>query len=233
MTDYIFNFLYESINASFSIALLASFGWGIMSIILSPCHLSSIPLVVGYLSSSKENKTFTAFIISLVFSIGILITIAIIGISTAYLGRIMGDIGVIGNYIVAFIFVIVGLYFLDILNFDWNLGILQKISLTGFAGAFILGLIFGLALGPCTFAFMAPVLGVVFNIANTNLFKALLLLSGFAIGHCLVIAIAGTLGTKIAKFINYASGSSTIPIVKKICGVLVILAAFYFIYLTF
>ena len=32
----------------------------------------------------------------------------------------MGDVGAIGNYLVAGIFFLVGLYLLDIIKFDWN-----------------------------------------------------------------------------------------------------------------
>lgn len=233
MIDSIFNILYDAINSSAFIAVIASFGWGIMSIILSPCHLSSIPLVIGYISSQEDTKTKKVALISFVFSIGILATIAIIGIITAYLGRMMGDIGNIGNYIVAIIFFIVGFYFLDMLNFNWNIVGLRKLNFKGLPAAFILGLMFGLALGPCTFAFMAPVLSIVFQTAKTNFLISILLLIGFGLGHCSVIVIAGTLSSFIPKFINSSANSKTIPILKKICGVLVILGGIYFIYNTF
>jgi len=37
----------------------------------------------------------------------------------------------------------------------------------GMLAAFILGLVFGIALGPCTFAYMAPMLAVTFKVAST------------------------------------------------------------------
>ena len=92
------------------------FTWGILSILLSPCHLSSIPLVVGYIASQGKISVGRTFNISLVFALGILITIALIGVITASLGRLMGDVGVWGNYFVAVIFLLVGLYLLDILK---------------------------------------------------------------------------------------------------------------------
>ncbi|HPN37398.1 MAG TPA: cytochrome c biogenesis protein CcdA [Melioribacteraceae bacterium] len=233
MIDAIFNLLYDAINASALISIFAAFGWGLMSIILSPCHLSSIPLVVGFISSQETTKTGRVFFISFIFSLGILVTIALIGIITAYLGRMLGDIGIIGNYFVAVIFFVVGLYFLDILSLNWNFAGLRKINLKGLPAAFILGLLFGLALGPCTFAFMAPVLSIVFQTAQTNFIISVLLLTGFAIGHCAVIVVAGTLSSYLPKYINSASNSKSINIIKKVCGVLVILAGVYFIYTTF
>ena len=126
MIDSIFNTLYEAMNGAAWLAVLASFGWGVLSILLSPCHLSSIPLVVGFISSQGRITTVKTFVISLVFSAGILITITLIGIVTALLGRLMGDIGSIGNYLVAGVFLLVGLYLLDVIKLDWNTFGLKK-----------------------------------------------------------------------------------------------------------
>ncbi len=129
MLDSIFTTLYEAMMGAAWLAVLASLGWGILSIILSPCHLSSIPLIVGFISSQGKMTVGRTFNISLVFSLGILITIALIGIVTASLGRLMGDLGSFGNYFVAVIFFIVGLYLLDIIKIDWNNSALKQTKL--------------------------------------------------------------------------------------------------------
>jgi cytochrome c-type biogenesis protein len=230
MLDSIFTTLYEAMMGAAWIAVLASLGWGVLSIILSPCHLSSIPLIVGYITSQGKMTVGRTFNISLVFSLGILITIALIGVITASLGRLMGDLGSFGNYFVAIIFFVVGLYLLDIIKFDWNNAGLRKTKSKGLLAALILGLLFGLALGPCTFAYMAPVLGVVFQTAQTDYFFSIVLLAAFGIGHCGVIVAAGTLTGKVQKYLNWSEGSKTILWIKRICGVLVILGGIYLIY---
>lgn len=228
MINGIFNFLYEAMNGAVWIAVIASFAWGVLSILLSPCHLSSIPLVVGFISSQGKISLGRTFYISLVFSVGILITIAIIGIITAFLGRLMGDIGNVGNYLIAGIFFLVGLYLLDIIKINWNTG-LKQTKRKGLLAALILGLLFGLALGPCTFAYMAPVLGVVFQTAQTNYILAVIFLLAFGIGHCSVIVGAGTLTGKVQKYLDWSEGSKTILWIKRICGILVILGGVYLI----
>lgn len=230
MLDSIFITLYEAMTGAAWIAVLASLGWGILSILLSPCHLSSIPLIVGFITSQGKISLSRTFYISLIFSSGILITIALIGIITASLGRLMGDVGVIGNYLVAGIFFLVGLYLLDIIKIDWNSTGLRQTKSKGLLAALILGLLFGIALGPCTFAYMAPVLGVVFQTAQTNYPFAIILLLAFGIGHCSVIVGAGTLTGKVQKYLNWSESSKTILWIKKICGVLVIIGGFYLIY---
>lgn len=230
MIEDVFTVLSTALYDNFWIALLASLGWGILSILLSPCHLSSIPLIIGYLNSQGKISLKRTFYISLIFSVGILITIAAIGIITASLGRLMGDVGSIGNYIVAVIFFVVGLYLLDVIKFDWNTIGLHQTKSKGLLAALILGLLFGIALGPCTFAYMAPVLGIVFQTAQTSFASATMLLLAFGVGHCSVIVGAGTLSKKVQQYLNWSEESKIILWIKRICGILVILGGVYLIF---
>ena len=233
MIEIIFNKLTMAMSGGFALALFAAFGWGILSILLSPCHLSSIPLIIGFINSQGKVTVRRSFWISLVFAVGILITIAVIGMLTALLGRMLGDIGRIGNYIVAVIFFVVGFYLLGLIPLNWDRLPLSSGRFKGVTAALMLGLIFGIGLGPCTFAYMAPVLGVVFSLADTRLGLALLLLFAFAVGHCLVIVAAGTLSRWVQLYLNWSDESIMIVWIKRICGILVIAGGCYLIYSTF
>lgn len=232
MIESIFNFLSELLYQNTWLAIISSFFWGVLSIILSPCHLSSIPLIIGFLSSQGNISIKRTFNLSLVFAFGILITIAIIGIITLSLGRLMGDVGSTGNYIVAIVFLIVGLYLLDIIRLPWDGAKIGNIKFKGFLAALVLGLILGIGLGPCTFAFMAPVLGIVFEISNTNIILSISLLTAFAIGHCSVIVLAGTVSKKVSEYLKWTEKSKASIYLKRICGILVILGGVYLIYIT-
>lgn len=229
--DYIFTKLTELLYESYFFAGISAFLWGLLSILLSPCHLASIPLIIGYFTSRNDvQTTFKSFVISFIFAIGILITIALIGIITYAAGRLMGDVGIIGNIIVAIVFFVVGLYMLDVINLNWSGATLKGSNISGLFEPLLLGLIFGIGLGPCTFAFMAPVLGVVFQLSSKQPLVAIFLLSAFAIGHCTVIVIAGTIANKVQNYLNWTEKSKLSKIIKKTCGILVILAGFYLIY---
>lgn len=232
MLNDIFTWLNTLISGNFYIALIGAFLWGVMSILLSPCHLSSIPLVIGYINKQGAQGPKAAFYNSAIFSAGILITIAVIGGITSAMGGLIGDIGTAGNYLVAIVFFAAGLYLLDLIHFDFGTGGVKKVSSKGHTMAFVLGLLFGFGLGPCTFAFMAPVLGVAFQFAATSLLSAALLISAFAIGHCSVIVAAGTAITKAQVYLKWTENSKSVIMIKKICGLLVILGGIYFIYLT-
>lgn len=226
----LFNALTHAVEGAPLIAILASFIWGILSILLSPCHLASIPLIVGFIDEQGRISTKRAFLIALLFSVGILITIAVIGAITAAFGRMMGDVGKYGNYVVAVIFFVVGLILLDVIPMPFSgpgkVGIKRK----GMLASFILGLVFGIALGPCTFAYMAPMLGVTFKVAQTNLAYGILLLAVYGIGHCSVIVVAGTSTELVQRYLNWSENSKGTIIVRRICGALVLIAGIYLIY---
>lgn len=228
----LFTQLTHAVEGTPAIALAAAFVWGILSILLSPCHLASIPLIIGFINGQGRISTKRAFIISTLFAIGILTTIAGIGVITAAAGRILGDVGRSVNYFVAVIFFAVGLHLLGVIPMPWSgpgqVGMKRK----GMVAAFILGLVFGIAVGPCTFAYMAPMLGVTFRVASTNPIYAASLLIVYGIGHCSVIVLAGTFTELVQRYMNWSEKSKGTAIVRKICGVLVLLGGIYLIYRT-
>lgn len=229
--EQLFQTLTKAVEGSPLIAIAASFIWGILSILLSPCHLASIPLIVGFVDEQGRISTRRACFISTLFAVGILITIAAIGLITALAGRLMGNIGAYGNYIVAIIFFLVGLHLLDVIPMPWSGPGGVSLKRKGALAAFILGLVFGIALGPCTFAYMAPMLGVTFKLASTNLSYGILLLFVYGVGHCSVIVSAGTSTELVQRYLNWTEKSRGAVIVKRICGVLVLLGGLYLIYI--
>lgn len=56
--------------------MLAAAGWGVASLVLSPCHLASIPLIVGFIAERKDASQRQAFGYALLVAFGILISIA-------------------------------------------------------------------------------------------------------------------------------------------------------------
>jgi len=228
--ERLFTTLTHAVEGTPVIALVAAFLWGILSVLLSPCHLSSIPLIVGYIDKQGGMSPRRAFTISTLFAVGILITIAAVGAITAAAGRMMGDVGPYGNYFVAAIFFLVGLYLLDVIPAPWSGPGQIGVKCKGMPAALILGLVFGIAVGPCTFAYMAPMLAVTFKVASTALLYGIALLILYGIGHCSVIVVAGTSTGLVQRYLNWNERSRGAVILKRICGVLVLLAGLYLIY---
>lgn len=230
--EQLFSHLSRAIEGAPLVALGAAFVWGILSILLSPCHLASIPLIIGFISDQGPVTTRRAFWTSTLFATGILVTIAAIGVLTAAVGRMMGDVGRYGNYFVALIFFAVGLHLVGVIPMPWagpgQVGMKRR----GLLAALLLGLIFGLALGPCTFAYMAPLLGVTFRLAASDLFFGVLLLVAYGVGHCAVIVVAGTSTERVQRFLNWNDRSKGVAVLKIACGILVLVGGIWLVYTT-
>jgi len=229
--EQIFTTLSHAVEGVPAVAVSAAFLWGVLSILLSPCHLSSLPLIVGFINGQGGMTTRRAFATSLLFALGILLTIGIIGVATAVAGRMWGDVGRYGNYLMAGLFFLVGLHLLDVIPMPWSGPGQVEMKRKGLVAALILGLVFGVALGPCTFAYMAPMLGVTFRLAATSFVYGALLLVAYGVGHCSVIVAAGTSTELVQKYLNWNEKSQGTVVVKRICGLLVILGGLYMIWL--
>ena len=159
----------SAFTATAALAVPAAFAWGVLSVALSPCHLSSVPLVVAYMSGGAELPAGRrALALSSAFAVGILGSIALVGALTAPAGRMLGDVGRAGNWILAGVFFVVGLHLLGVLPLPSFGSAPASVRRRGAPGALLLGLVFGIALGPCTFAFMAPLLGIAFRASGTG-----------------------------------------------------------------
>jgi cytochrome c-type biogenesis protein len=231
ITD-VFEVLTEALSGTPAVALAGALAWGVLSVILSPCHLASIPLIIGFIGEQGPVANRRAFLLSLLFSSGILVTIAIVGVATAALGRMIGDLGAGLDYAVAAIFFVMGLHFLGILPIPLSAADAGSWRRRGLLASFTLGLVFGLALGPCTFAFMAPMLGIALSLAGADMGYGVMLLVAYGIGHCAVIVAAGTFTGLVERYLKWTSSGNAVAAVKRICGMMLILAGVYVLWKT-
>jgi cytochrome c-type biogenesis protein len=222
--EALFISLTEAMAGAPFVALLAAFAWGVLSIVLSPCHLASIPLIVGFLQGGGAVTPRRAAGLSTLFALGILVSIALIGAITAAAGRMLGDLGRWGNGAVAAVFVVFGLHLLDLLPIPAGWRPQPNQPRRGILGAWLFGLVFGVALGPCTFGFMAPVLGVTFGLAETAPGFAFGVLALFGLGHCTVIGLAGFSSAWVQRWLDWQDGTPAAKWLRRGCGVLVLAA---------
>lgn len=225
----LFTSLSRAVEGAPAVALGAAFVWGVLSIVLSPCHLASIPLIVGFIDEQGRMSTRRALAISTLFAAGILVTIALVGAITAAAGRMLGDLGAWGNWLVAAVFFVVGLHLVGMIPLPLGPAAVTM-KRRGMLAALVLGLVFGLALGPCTFAYMAPMLAVTFRLAAASPVYGALLLVAYGVGHCSVIVLAGTSTELLQKYLNWNERSKGAVIVRRVCGVLILAAGLYLIY---
>lgn len=228
MSDFVFLTINKWMTGGSSIAALGCFLWGVISVLFSPCHLASIPLIIGYVGGQETMiKPRQAGLYSVLFTSGLFLTIAATGIVCALLGRMLGDVGSHWQILVGFILVWVALGMLGVDACSMPGSILNKINLKGKFGAFVLGLAYGILSGSCTFGFIAPILAIISiqeKVATGVLFILL-----FAVGHCLPIAIAGSSTAVVKKLLENSVWSSAGIWFRKIAGSTIVVLGIYFI----
>jgi cytochrome c-type biogenesis protein len=222
----------EAFSGSLLLAAPAALVWGVLSVLLSPCHLSSVPLVVAYMGGGSELPTGRrALRIASAFALGILASIAAIGVITSAAGRMLGDVGRGGNWVLAAVFLVFGLNLVGVLALPSSGAKPGTIRRRGAWGALLLGLVFGASLGPCTFAFMAPVLGLVLHAEDSGAGTGALLVALFGLGHAGAIAFAGASLQSVQRWLGWRAGARAVEVLRICAGLAVLGGGAYFVYL--
>ena len=228
--DFVMSSLTLAVQGAPLPAMLAAFIWGMLSIMLSPCHLAGIPLIVGYINARKIEKVSLAFILSMFFALGILMSILLIGAVTVMAGRLLGDLGPLPYYLVAGVLILFGLNLTGLVPIKFSCVKAFFPERPRKRGAIILGLILGIGLGPCTFIYIAPILGVTLALSAADILYGFVLLALFAMGHCLLMILAGVSPRFINFFLRWNERTLSASIIKKVCGTLLVMGGAYLIY---
>jgi cytochrome c-type biogenesis protein len=211
-----------------AIAALGCFLWGMISVVFSPCHLASIPLIVAYVGGQQQIlKPRQASCYSVAFSLGLFITIALIGIICALLGRMLGDVGNYWQILIGLILVWVALGMFGVEKCSMSGSLLYRLNLKGIFGAFALGLAYGVLSGSCTFGFIAPILAIITIQQKVALGVLFILL--FAIGHCLPIVVAGSSGAAVRGLLENSTWQGAGKWFRRGAGAVIGILGAYFI----
>jgi cytochrome c-type biogenesis protein len=211
-----------------AVATAGAFAWGMVSVLFSPCHLASIPLIVAYVGGQQTAvHPRRAVWYAGAFSVGLFITIAVVGIVCALLGRMLGDVGTWWQMIVGIILIWVALGMLGVQACSVSGSLLYRLNLRGIHGAFGLGLAYGVLSGSCTFGFIAPILAIV--TVQQKIVAGSLMMILFALGHCLPIAVAGSSTAMVRKLTENSAWQGAGLWFRRGAAVVIALLGVYFI----
>lgn len=218
-----------STQSSIYILFGAAFLGGLISSI-SPCSLSMLPLIIGYIGGYSDEKPLKTLLQMIVFVIGSGIVFSIIGAICALTGKMF-----IGNpyfaLIVASIVMIMGLKILGFLEFDLP-PIIKEIPKNEFNNDFlyplILGTVFALIGTPCSTPILASIMA--FASISAKISSAVIMLFLFSIGQGLILILAGFITSKIKTSEKFYQLSEKI---MKFSGILLILVSLYIFYKIF
>lgn len=194
--------------------------------------MTSIPLLIAYVAGQRRIlPARTAAGYAIIFAAGLFLTIVIIGIACAILGRMLGDIGPYWQIGVGLLLVWVGYTFLRPSTCSNRGGGLQLLQVKGLSGAFLIGMAFGFLAGVCTFGLIAPILGIIM-LQNAMVYGFFMLVL-FAAGHCLPLVVAGVFSARVMTVIHNRAWQNGTVIMRRSAGVIIVGLGFYFIIMPF
>jgi cytochrome c-type biogenesis protein len=209
------------------LAFVAVFAGGVTTA-LNPCVLAMIPLLMSVVAGNRETTTVKrSLVFSLFFVLGLAVTFTALGLISALMGRLFGDVGRFWKYVVAGVCFLMGLQLLGILKRSLPVPAGIRVKKQGFFGAFLLGLLFGVVSTPCAVPILAVLLTYVAE--KGNILYGGILLFVYALGHSALVLVAGT-SIGAAKSLLESKGVRTAHgVIQKVAGVLIIGMGFYFL----
>jgi cytochrome c-type biogenesis protein len=208
-------------------ALAASLIWGVLGVFSDPIHVVSIPLTVAFVAEQSRVNARRGSAVAALMVAGVVIALAAVGVATSLLRQPVGQCGCCGSLVAAAVFFVLGLHLLGVIPGPWA-GLRQRTVAQSWAGtAFALGLIYGWALAPSTFEFIAPILNAAGHLVPTRPIFTVALFLACAIGFGGVVVLVATATGLLQQRLNWTERSIGTVIVRRICGVLILLGAVY------
>jgi cytochrome c-type biogenesis protein len=228
MLENIFLTVNQWLVAGTVISALGAFFWGMICIVFSPCNLASLPLIVAYIGGQdKTVQSYQAIYYSLFFTLGLFITISLVGIVCALLGWMLGDIGNYWQILLGLVLIYFALGMLGVEKCSLSGGYLARLNIKGVFGAFVIGLVYGVISGSCTFGFIAPILAII--TIQKMVLHGIVLILVFALGQCVPLFIAANSTAAVRRLIEKQSFQTGSQWFRRGAGVLIGLLGLYFI----
>ncbi len=197
----------------------------------SPCVHATIPLVVGFVGGYSEGDRWKAFRYSLAFILGLSLTFTAFGAAAGLLGTMFGTLG--GWWLVAAgaVAIVMGLQLVGLYEIQLPISREYKPKRGGLIGAFILGLFFGVVSSPCA----TPALVVILTFVATKgqVLYGVALLFTYAVGHCLLMLVAGTFTGFVEAFIKTRGVVNFSVWAKRLSGGVITAVGCWFIWQAF
>ena len=217
------------INPESPFVYLIVFAGGLLSSFL-PCSLSSLPLVISYVSAGKRD-TKSSFRLSLVFALGLTLTFTFLSVLALALGELIGNAGRLWYLILALLMLLMGLQMLGIFTFIPASYLQTRNTRRGYMGALLSGILSGVFSSPCS----TPVLVAILSVASMSgsLVFATMLLLCYSAGYSILSIAAGTFVGFVSKLGESSYYRKLSRIIEIILGSAILVLAFYLFYQAF
>jgi len=222
--------LSELITMSGLLAPLLALVAGILTS-FTPCSLSTIPLVIGYVGGVGRRDTKRALWLSVTFAAGAAVTFSVLGVVASLAGRLMGASASWWYIILGVLMILMALQTWGVFEIIPSSYLISKNTKKGFVGAFIAGILGGIFSSPCSTPVLIALLAIVAG--KGSILWGILLLLLYSIGHGILAIIAGTSIGFVQKLSSNEKYGKASTILKIVMGALILLIGFYMFYLGF
>jgi cytochrome c biogenesis protein CcdA len=197
----------------------------------TPCSLSSVPLVIGYVGGTGQRDTKKAFCLSVTFAAGAAVTFTVLGVTASIAGRLMGTSASWWYIVLGILMVFMALQTWEIFEIIPSSYLISKNTKRGIIGAFIAGILGGIFSSPCSTPVLIALLAIVAG--KGSILWGILLLLLYSIGHGILAVVAGTSIGFVQKMSASEKYGKASTVLKMIMGALILLIGFYMFYLGF
>lgn len=197
----------------------------------TPCSLSSIPLVIGYVGGTSQRDTKRAFWLSVTFTAGAAITFTVLGMIASLAGKLIGTSAPWWYIVLGVLMVLMALQTWGIFEIIPSSYLISKNTKRGFFGAFIAGILGGVFSSPCSTPVLIALLAIVAG--KGSILWGILLLLLYSIGHGILAIIAGTSIGFVQKLSTSDKYGKASIVLKIALGTLILFVGFYMFYLGF
>lgn len=198
---------------------------------LTPCSLSSVPLVIGYVGGTGNNDPKRAFWLSLTFATGSAVTFTTLGVVSSLVGKLMGTSSSWWYLLLGVLMVLMALQIWEIYNFIPSTYLMARNTRRGYIGAFIAGILGGIFSAPCATPVLITLLAVVAE--RGSLLWGILLLLLYSVGHSALVIVAGTSIGFVTSMTSSNRYGAFSKVLKTVMGSVILLIGFYMFHLGF
>lgn len=197
----------------------------------TPCALSSVPLIVGYVGGTGERTTKRAFKLSLTFALGSAITFTLLGVIATMAGNLIGTQATWWYLVLGVLMMLMALQTWGIYEIIPSSYLVSKNTKKGYLGALIAGILGGVFSSPCSTPVLIALLAVVAG--KGSLVWGVVLLLLYSIGHGILAIVCGTSIGFVQKLSQNEKYGKLSNILKIFMGIAMTLIGFYMFYLAF